>query len=94
MSRLSSETVSEGLRAAIHLKQGRLPTAADLQTAPLLSGWALAEEPPFQRLVGVVSGHPTIENGWCTTSVVLVIDPHRKWARTVSRLFRLGPPLG
>lgn len=94
MSRLSIETVSEGLRAAIRIKEGRLPTEAELQAAPLLTGWALSAEPRFHRLVGVVSGHPIIDDGWCTTSVVLVIAPHRKWAHTVSRLYRLGAPLG
>ena len=94
MSRPSSETVSAGLRAAIHLKEGHLPAEADLQAAPLLSGWALVAEPPsLHRLVGVVSGHPIIADGWCTTSVVLVIDPQRQWARTISRLYRLKQPL-
>lgn len=90
MSRLSSDIVSAGLRAAIHLKEGHLPTAADPQAAPLLSDWALAVEPAsVYRLVGVVSGHPIIADGWCTTSVVLVIAPQRQWARTISRLYRL-----
>ena len=46
------------------------------------------------RLIGVVSGHPSIADGWCTTSVVLAADEAAGWARTVSRYYRLGPRLG
>ena len=95
MSRLSRETLAAGLRAALRIQEGELPTDADLAAAPRLEGWAIEEvEANLYRLVGVVTGHPTVADGWCTTSVLLVIDENRKWARTVSRLYRLGRPLG
>jgi hypothetical protein len=94
MSRLTRDTVMAGLQAARLIQQGHLPTEADLTAAPVLSNWVLAEEPEnLFRLAGMVSGHPLLADGWCTTSIVLVMDPHRKWARTVSRLYRLGQPL-
>ncbi|HWV21799.1 MAG TPA: DUF6634 family protein [Devosia sp.] len=95
MSRLSRETLAVGLRAALRIQQGELPTEADLAAAPHLDGWAIEEiTPGLSRLIGVVSGHPKIADGWCTTSVLLVLDRHRKFARTASRLYRLGKPLG
>jgi len=94
VSRLTRDTVMAGLQAARHIQQGHLPTEADLAAAPVLSNWVLADEPGnLFRLAGMVSGHPLLADGWCTTSIVLVMDPHRKWARTVSRLYRLEKPL-
>lgn len=94
MSRLSQETLVAGLRAARRLHKGELPTNADLAAAPLLEGWALEEVAPgLFRLVGVVTGHPLLADGWCSTSVLLFIAADRTWARTVSRLYRLGMPL-
>lgn len=94
MSRLSHETVVAGLRAAIKLRSGELPTEADLKSAPLLTGWILGQEPGgYYRLGGFVSGHPKLADGWCWTSTVLFLEPTRRWARTVSRLYRLSDPL-
>ncbi|WP_332700989.1 DUF6634 family protein [Devosia sp.] len=94
MSRLSRQTAVAGLRAARRLHEGERPTNADLAVAPLLEGWALEEVAPgLFRLVGVVTGHPLLADGWCSTSVLLFIDADRTWARTVSRLYRLGMPL-
>jgi hypothetical protein len=95
MSRLSRETIAAGLKAAVRIQHGELPTAADLAMAPRLEGWAIEEvSPGLFLLVGVVSGHPRVADGWCSTSVLLVLDKHRKYARTVSRLYKLGKPLG
>ncbi|MCF1742051.1 DUF6634 family protein [Paradevosia shaoguanensis] len=94
MSLLTRDTVLAGLRAARRIQQGHLPTQAELAAAPVLSNWVLAEEPGnLFRLAGMVSGHPLLADGWCTTSIVLVMDPDRNWARTVSRLYRLEKPL-
>lgn len=94
MGRLSNEALLAGLRAAIKLKGGELPTEAELADAPLLTGWVLGQEPGgYSRLGGFVSGHPSLADGWCWTSVVLYLEPNRRWARTVSRLYRLGDPL-
>lgn len=95
MSPLSHETIAAGLQAAMRIREGELPTNADLAAAPRLEGWAIEEVlPGLFRLVGVVSGHPEIADGWCSTSVLLVLDQHRGYAWTVSRLYKLGKPLG
>lgn len=94
MSRLSDEQVAAGIRAAIKLNEGELPSEAELAGAPLLTAWVLGQEPGgYSRLGGFVSGHPRLADGWCWTSVVLYLEPNRRWARTVSRLYRLGAPL-
>jgi hypothetical protein len=80
MSRLSQETLVAGLRTARRLHKGERPANADLAVAPLLEDWALKEVAPgLFRLIGVVSGHPTIAGGWCSTSV-----PARVVARSTS----------
>lgn len=94
MGRLSDETVAAGIRAAIRLRDGEMPSQTELEIAPLLSGWVLEEaENGLWRFGGFVTGHPTLRPGWCWTSVVLYIEPHHRWARTISRIYRLGEPL-
>ena len=91
---LSKEAIMAGLYAAMKLRDGELPTDAELSGAPFLTGWVLVEASGgFYRLGGFVSGHPKLVDGWCWTSIVLYIEPNRRWARTVSRLYRLGDPL-
>lgn len=92
---LSDKTVRDGLRAACAIREGKLPTTDEIAAAPRLSGWAIVDaETGFPRLVGVVHNHPRLANGWCTTSVVLAMDPDGRWARTMSRLYHLSEPLG
>lgn len=95
MSPLSNEQVLEGLRAALRLQQGEKPSQAELAAAPLLEGWIVQRaSASVARLGGFVSGHPLLADGWVWTSVVLFIDPEEHFARTVTRLYRLGPPFG
>lgn len=94
MTRLTTETVQKGLRAAIEIKSGKAPTRAELDAAPVLTHWAISEDGfGLPRLAGSVSDHPLLGTCWCTTSVVLVLDPDHRWARTVSRLYALAEPL-
>ena len=94
MNVLTREAVIAGLEAARKIKEGELPTEEDLANAPTLTGWAFSDKPnDLVRLIGWVNNHPLLGDGWITTSVVLAIDPKRKWARTVSRVYRLGTPL-
>lgn len=64
----------------------------ELSAAPLLQGWVLADH-GHGWMHGWFFGHPEIEEGsHGNTSVVVAIDaviPPR-WARTESRLYRLG----
>ena len=95
MSILSREILEAGLREAARIAEGFVPGEAELAGAPVLSHWAVQAQPGGTvRLIGVVSGHPSIRDGWCTTSVVLAADINAGWARTVSRYYRLGPMLG
>jgi hypothetical protein len=94
MTRLTTQAVRDGLRAAAEIRNGKLPSPADLAAAPILTHWALTEDGSgLPRLVGVVRGHPLLGSGWCTTSTVLAMAPDATWARTVSRLYRLDEPL-
>ncbi|SFV31775.1 hypothetical protein SAMN05216456_1454 [Devosia crocina] len=94
MTVLNRKTILDGLRAAAVIRAGELPTEADLANAPTLTLWTY--EPlsgEFYRLAGIVAGHPRLPDGSCFTSAVLAIDPCLKWARTVSRFYKLGPSI-
>ena len=94
MASLSREVVLEGLRVAARIHEGHSPSEAELDSAPVISLWTL--EPVgegLSRLAGIVVGHPRLRDGVCFTSAVLAMDPQMKWARTVSRWYRLGPSL-
>ena len=73
------------------LAKGRLPTASELAEAPVLQGWV-----PLSRLctalAGTVDGHPRIaDHRPAVTSELFAIDVDRRWARTMSRYYRLVP---
>lgn len=95
MSIPTKDILAAGLREAARIAAGFVPGETELADAPLLSNWVA--EAPFGgnlRLIGMVSGHPSIPDGWCTTSVVRAADVDAGWARTVSRYYRLGPQRG
>jgi hypothetical protein len=62
---------------------------------PFITSWRLVVPPsgPPGILVGLVSGHPLVSDGWITTSVVLELDRTGARARTASRWYRLGEEL-
>jgi hypothetical protein len=76
----------ESLRS---LAAGKLPSELDLSEAPLLDEWVVAER-AAPCLVGHVFGHPTIAASIVRTSQVWALAPDLGWARTHSRLYRLG----
>ena len=43
-------------------------------------------------LIGEVSGHPLLNDGWMTSSPLVALDPRNGWARTMSRRYILGEP--
>lgn len=77
------------------------PTPEELAKAPILENW-WAEESPTNtiytspeamkwRLAGDVFGHPGFAKGeFVYTSVLCEYQPEAGWARTMSRLYRLG----
>ncbi len=43
-------------------------------------------------LVGEVSGHPLLGDGWMISSPLVAYDPANGWARTESRRYQLADP--
>ena len=94
MGILTEEVVRAGLAEADRLAAGEVPDPEVLAAAPLLRDWLIEPQSSgYFRLYGRVTGHPEIPDGWCTTSPVLHVGPDEAWVRTVSRFYRLGPPL-
>lgn len=97
MSILTKEMVGQGLQALDRIRRGEEPTAEMLADAPVLELWGVTrygdDAEVVIRLVGVVHGHPSIQDGPCTTSPVLYLPESQEWVRTVSRYYRLGKPL-
>jgi hypothetical protein len=75
------------------LELGRPVSSLLLQKAPLLEDWAPAVTPQGVQLIGHVTGHPQLGDRAIATSPVWFADPNGAWARTLSRFYRLGPPL-
>lgn len=62
---------------------------------PVLHNWRLIDGGAdcLGILVGEVTGHPSLPNGWITTSLVCELAQDQSWARTISRLYNLGARL-
>ena len=73
---------------------GEAPTAADLATAPLLVDWRFLLSWAGVGLAGFVAGHPLRGSRHIATSPLWVLDPDLRWARTLSRFYRLGVSAG
>ena len=64
--------------------------------SPVLSNWRLIAgngDDVLGVLVGEVSGHPKLPDGWIVTSPVAEVAGDRSWAQTTSRRYQLGAPL-
>jgi hypothetical protein len=68
---------------------GGWPRTEDLNSAPIIDFWNLGSV-SIPTLEGVTKGHPRLPAGPTTTTEVWSIDLHQGWARTLSRLYRLG----
>jgi hypothetical protein len=67
------------------------PTDDDLAAAPFLDNWHIGNFSLLgYRVIGIVTGHPTIDDGDINTSTPLHADLDRGWLRTRSRFYRLG----
>lgn len=77
------------------LAEGRFPSAEELQSAPILARYQpnLTLTPV---LCGDVTGHPVLTgtDRTITTSPLYAVNFTEGWARTHSRLYRLGRPIG
>ena len=85
-----------GALADLHrLRTGWRPDHALLQQAPRLIYWRFGGDlqTPLVWLSGAVIGHPRFRSfHQIDTSYLIALDTrHLKWARTLSRYYRLGP---
>lgn len=62
-------------------------------TNPTLRNWRFIGSQNGGILVGEVTNHPEIEDGWITTSCVVEISDDLTWARTQSRKYDLESPI-
>jgi len=58
--------------------------------APFLDRWSFLASADGVRLMGVVVGHPHCGPGPIRTTPIWAIDLRQRWARTLSRFYRLG----
>ena len=80
----------EALASDIELfGSGEMPSAQELEAAPLLNPFAISTR-PLPCLVGGNGGHPFLKGPTVTPSEVWAIAPGLGWAHTYSRLYRLG----
>lgn len=83
----------EDLLAAVErVGAGSMPSAGELAAAPLIDGWMEAMR-PVVCLAGKIHGHPACRGPVSVTSEVWIMAARLGWARTYSRLYRLGQPL-
>lgn len=68
---------------------GSRPSAEDLTAAPVMDLWHLGAV-SIPTLEGISQGHPRLPAGPTTSTEVWAIDLRAGWARTLSRLYRLG----
>lgn len=73
---------------------GQLPDPDDLAKAPRLDDWRLGYRTELS-LHGTTVSHPELVGSRnITTSALFHLDVERGWARTYSRLYRLGTARG
>jgi hypothetical protein len=72
----------------IGIVEGNRPTPAELASAVTLHGVTFGER-SVPCLVGIAQDHPRLGSQLITTSQLFAADPHGRWARTLSRFYRL-----
>lgn len=67
----------------------------EVEQLPKLSNWRLMVATPGKRgfVVGELTGHPQVKDGWVTTGQVVTLDEHNHILKTRKTTFRLGKPL-
>lgn len=71
--------------------EGRFPSEEELARAPILENWAHTGR-IVRALVGNISGHPNVRADRRSRTSELFFTDGRSFARTHSRLYRLGTP--
>lgn len=70
------------------------PTEGQFANAPILDRWQVAMNPfGLTVLLGQVTGHPTLNGPFICTSPLLRLNGPAGWARSFSRIYRLGTAL-
>ena len=75
------------------LARGNRPGEQELAGAPLIDHWQLAAM-AGPCLVGEIHGHPLLRGSRIETSQMWALAPTLGWARTTSRWYRPGRPVG
>ena len=87
MTRMTLRSLRLGLRG---------PEPIDLDQAPSLSPWYPIRDPDLGGaiLIGIQTGHPTLEGYLINTSRLCGMCSEGKWARTKTRWYQLGERAG
>jgi len=82
----------EDLRRVSLRRGGAGPLPGDLLDTPELVNWIVLKDPKFDGviLLGTPRGHPTTRGPLSSTSRLCGLDEGSKWARTVTRWYKLG----
>lgn len=90
-SPMELEPLASEMRA---IAEGGKPTCRCLAGAPILDDWWQVAHPLYGYVVllGRVTGHPLLGNANIHTSALRALALDLSWARTTSRLYRLGTP--
>jgi hypothetical protein len=92
---VSQADIARALADAKLLAGGEAPDPDELGKAPLLRRWRIIDNTKRGqglRLIGVCSDHPILQGKRIlTTSHIVAMDLDKfRWARTLSRYYRLG----
>lgn len=71
------------------IEQLKAPGIKDFLDAPVIEDWSIAHRTDI-AITGIVTGHPRNADGRIITSPVHYLDPVAKFARTLSRWYRLS----
>lgn len=68
------------------------PTPEQIENAPFLDRWWIADFHSRLRAQGDLSGHPDLPSAFVSTSPLVGFDAEAGWLRSRSRFYRLGKP--
>lgn len=89
------QRIDEASTLVAAIAGGWRPAPTDLDDAPLIDHWMPVVADDGVALLGKVVRHPVVDGrGITLTSRLLAIDGHGRWARTISRFYALGRPIG
>lgn len=88
-ARLQLRQLQDLVRDLEMIVSGGGPTKELLETAPFLDLWQL-ENRIEKGLAGYAAGHPILGDQYVHTSQVWALSQRGRWARTLTRWYRLG----